>query len=267
VGYNTDKQHETLDLQWFLQQLGLTLIETKTYLCLLALGQAKASTVAAKIGVIRPTVYRSLDDLSKKGLVSKTLSTPAVYRPTDPRRVLHSLLGDASAKIERLRSIFGEVLESLYSQASFSDEPVGEFKLLPDRRKLEPALADMIGRARNCYFAVYSKWGLSRVTRDSPEYLAILTAKKRKVKVRIVAEIDDSNLKQARALRKYAEVRNSADIGFYLTLKDSDEVMIGPMLTDRDLDRSAPSVDLWTNNRTFVQGMKDLFEKIWLGSD
>jgi sugar-specific transcriptional regulator TrmB len=266
LGYNTDK-HEAFDLLLFLQQLGLTAIETKTYLCLLTLGQAKASTVAAKTGVIRPTVYRALDDLSKRGLVSKTLATPAVYRPTDPRRVLHSLLGEASARIERLRSVFGEALENLYSHASFPDEQVGEFKLLPDRRKLEPALADMIGRAQNNYSAVYSRWGMARVTRESPEYLAIAAAKKRNVEIRIVAEIDNSNIKQARALRRYVEIRNSVDIGFYLTLMDSDEVMIGPMLTDRDLTRATPSVDLWTNNKTFVQAMRDLFEKIWLGSD
>ena len=267
MGYNNDKSRETFDVELFLQQLGLTAIETKTYLCLLSLGQAKASTVAEKIGVIRPTVYRSLDDLSKRGLVSKTLAVPAVYRPTDPRRVLHSLLSDASAKIESLRSVFGEALENLYSHASFPDEAVGEFKLLPDRRKLEPALADMIGRARSNYSAVYSKWGIARVTRESPEYQAMAAAKKRNVKIRIVAEIDNSNLKQARALRKYVEIRNSVDIGFYLTLMDGDEVMIGPMLTDRDLGRATSSVDLWTNNKTFVQAMRDLFEKIWLGSD
>lgn len=262
----SSSQNKSFDTLSFLEQFGLTSIQARTYLSLFSHGQAKASVLAESMGVIRPTVYRVLSELSKKGLVTKSLTTPAVYSAKDPKNALRALLSDASTKIEQLSSMLGEALYTLYSNAPSASEPVGGFNLLPDRRKLEPSLAEMIGRARSSYSAVYSRWGLARVVHDSPEGRAIIEAKGRGIAVRIVTEIDASNARVARALEKHAEVRNTKDIGFYLALRDQEEVMIGPMLTDSELRRGGRNVDLWANNAAFARAMYDLFEKIWMGS-
>jgi len=249
----------------YLETLGLTRLQSRTYVSVLSLGQAKASTIARRTGIIRSEIYRTLDELTAKGLVTKLLCTPAAFRATDPKSALYTLLETESSKIEKLRGIFGEVLESLHSLAAFPEQQIGGFKLLPDRRKLDPTLANMIRNTKNCYLAVYSKWGLARVTPDSAERAAMTSAKRRGVQIRLVSEIDRSNIIQARALTKCGEVRKARGIGFYLGVMDNEEAMIGPMLTEDDAN-STQSVDIWTNNTLFVQGMRALFERIWLSS-
>ena len=261
-------QADPFDTLSFLEQFGLTRLEAMTYLSLVSQGQAKASALAESTGVIRPTIYRVLAELTEKGLVRKSLTTPAVYSANDPKNALRALLADATTKIERLSGMLGEALYTLYSNAPSAAEPVGEFKLIPDRNRLEPALAEMIERAHESYSAIYSKWGLARVTPDSPEGRAIAEAARRGVQVRIVSEIEALNSKVARSLGKRAEIRSTKDVGFYLALRDESEVMIGPMLTDGEMnhDGHGRNVDLWANNCAFARAMRDLYEKVWAGS-
>ena len=259
-------QADSFDTLSFLEQFGLTRLEARTYLSLLSQGQARASALAESTGVIRPTIYRVLDQLAEKGLVRKSLTTPAVYSASDPKNALRALLANATTKIERLSSMLGEALYTLYSNAPSAAEPAGEFKLIPDRKRLEPTLADMIERSQSTYSAIYSKWGLARVTEDSPEGRALVEAAKRGVQIRIVSEIEASNAKVARLLRTHTEIRNTKGIGFYLALRDENEVMIGPMLTDGEINHDGQNVDLWANNCAFARAMRDLYEKIWAGS-
>ncbi len=62
-----------------LQTLGLTVIETKTYLTLIEIGKSVAGTVAKRAHLHRRNVYDSLENLLQKGLVSYTISNNKKY--------------------------------------------------------------------------------------------------------------------------------------------------------------------------------------------
>ncbi len=54
-----------------LTQLGFNITQAKLYLALSKLGEADARTLSKEANVPRPEVYRTLDELQKKGLVEK----------------------------------------------------------------------------------------------------------------------------------------------------------------------------------------------------
>src|SRR3989338_1275628 len=62
-----------------LQTLGLTVIETKTYLTLLEIGKSLAGTIAERAHLHRRNVYDALEKLLQKGLVSYTISNNKKY--------------------------------------------------------------------------------------------------------------------------------------------------------------------------------------------
>lgn len=62
-----------------LQTLGLTVIETKTYLTLLEIGKSLAGAIAGRAHLHRRNVYDALEKLLQKGLVSYTISNNKKY--------------------------------------------------------------------------------------------------------------------------------------------------------------------------------------------
>lgn len=54
-----------------IQKIGFSPNQTKVYLALLTLGTATASEIATKSNLVRPSVYKTVDDLIKMGLVEE----------------------------------------------------------------------------------------------------------------------------------------------------------------------------------------------------
>lgn len=73
-----------------LKKLGFTQNEVKIYLTLLRLGKLKAGELIKEAGLQRSVVYNGLDELFKRGLVSKSVTKGvAVYASNDPEALVH----------------------------------------------------------------------------------------------------------------------------------------------------------------------------------
>jgi len=85
-----------------LQDAGLNETEAKIYLAALELGQTTVSRIARKSGIKRTTVYLSLENLMKKGLMSSVkIDGKAHYFAEDPRN-LERLMEERKQRIARL---------------------------------------------------------------------------------------------------------------------------------------------------------------------
>jgi HTH-type transcriptional regulator, sugar sensing transcriptional regulator len=93
--------------------LGLGEKEAHIYLALLHSGSLSLSDVAKKAGVRRTTVYQHIDELLRRGLVSKTIKGKRIlYTPENPNKILK--------EVEKGRQLFLESvpdLEALYENA------------------------------------------------------------------------------------------------------------------------------------------------------
>ena len=73
----------------FLQDAGLTIIESRVYLTILGLGAELAGVIARKSGIHRRSVYDAIDRLIEKGLVSYIVkNNRRCYEATNPNRLL-----------------------------------------------------------------------------------------------------------------------------------------------------------------------------------
>lgn len=92
----------TDELAYTLQQIGLTEKEAQVYLALLSLESATAYRIAEHCEVKKPTVYVTLEDLRKKGLV---LKVPHVKKSLYSARNIGEYLQEQEARLDSVRSI------------------------------------------------------------------------------------------------------------------------------------------------------------------
>jgi sugar-specific transcriptional regulator TrmB len=119
-----------------LQTLGLTIIETKTYLILLEIGKSLAGTVAERAHLHRRNVYDALERLLQKGLVSYIISNNKKYWNAIHPKKIASLVKEKESSVSLvlpdLISKFNtskskqtvEVFEGLGGMKSFFDDMV-----------------------------------------------------------------------------------------------------------------------------------------------
>ena len=118
----------------------------------------------------------------------------------------------------------------------------------------------MMGRnAEKTVTIVTTKEGLNR----KMEALAMSfeKARKRGVKIRIAAPIDSNNIKVAKDLKKYADVKNAEKIKARFVVIDSNQVMF--MLLDDEKFHPNYDTGVWINSEFFASALEQLFELAW----
>ena len=89
-----------------LQELGLSITESKVYLALLDLGSGLAGEITKKSQINRTNVYDALERLIEKGLVSYVVSANRkIFEPVNPERLKEIL----EEKEENLKKILPEL--------------------------------------------------------------------------------------------------------------------------------------------------------------
>ena len=85
--------------------------------------------------------------------------------------------------------------------------------------------------------------------------------KKRGVKIRIAAPIDESNMKVAKEFKKVAEVRDVDKLKARFVIIDSNQIMF--MLLDDEKFHPNYDVGIWINTDYFAQALEQMFELAW----
>lgn len=90
-----------------LQNLGLNEKEASIYMALVELGQASPGSIAIKSKVKRPTVYVLLDELRKKGLVSKIpYPNKQIFSAKDPEE----LVAERESKLKAVKNALPQLM-------------------------------------------------------------------------------------------------------------------------------------------------------------
>jgi sugar-specific transcriptional regulator TrmB len=246
-----------------LSEFGLTSLEARVYVMLYRLGECRAGQIAAALQLARPDVYRVLRGLSEFGLVQRVPGRPAIFAATPPRQGLKLLLARHKQKLISIERESTALVKSIESYSRLNIERSETFLLITGGANLIERSKQMIMDAKYDYAGILSKDALQRI-RDDGVASALLSAKHRKVNVRLISEIDELSLLCAKFLSRHLELRRSQDVLFGMGIVDKNEMIFGPAITQSEsTDRSAREMDLWTNNSRFIRGMYALFEKIW----
>ena len=245
----------------------LNLYEVKVWTALLSRGTSTAGELSNISDVPRSRTYDILESLEKKGFIVMKLGKPIKFIALKPEevveRVKKNLVKEAQEKTKRLETlksdeVIGE-LNSLFTQGIKFVEPTDLSGSLRGRQNLYNHLDMMIRNAESSVTIVTTREGLNRKFEALMPSLEKL--KKRGVKVRIAAPVDNNNIKVARELKKVAEVKNLEKIKARFILIDSNQIMF--MLLDDEKFHPNYDTGVWINTEFFASALEQLFDLAW----
>ena len=245
----------------------LNLYEVKVWTALLSRGTSTAGELSNISDVPRSRTYDILESLEKKGFIIMKLGKPIRFVALKPEevveRVKKNLVKEAQEKTKRLDILKSdEVLEELntiFTQGIKFIEPTDLSGSLKGRQNLYNHLDMMIRNAEKSVVIVTTREGLNRKMEALMPSLEKL--KKRGVKVKIAAPVDNNNIKVARELKKVAEVKNLEKIKARFIVIDSNQVMF--MLLDDEKFHPNYDTGVWINTEFFASALEQLFELAW----
>jgi sugar-specific transcriptional regulator TrmB len=177
-------------------------------------------------------------------------------------RVKRNLHVEAKEKSTRLETLKGEdvlqELSSLYSQGVKFVEPADLSGSLRGRNNLYNHLDMLIRDSEKTITMVTTGAGINRKMESLMPSLE--KAKKRGVKIRIVAPVTKENEKILKEMSKVAEIK-IANMKARFTVVDSEELFF--MVLDDEKVHPNYDVGIWINTPFFAQALDQLFELAW----
>ncbi len=245
----------------------LNLYEVKVWTALLSRGTSTAGELSNISDVPRSRTYDILESLEKKGFIVMKLGKPIKFIALKPEevveRVKKNLVKYAQERTKRLETLKDdEVLEELnglFTKGIRFVEPSELSGSLKGRQNLYNHLDMMIRDAEKTITIVTTAEGLNRKLEALMPILE--KSKKRGVKVRIAAPINNNNIKYARELKKVADVREMQNIRARFTIVDSNQIMF--MLLDDEKFHPNYDIGVWINTEFFAQALEQMFELAW----
>ena len=247
----------------------LNLYEVKVWTALLSRRQSTAGELSSISDVPRSRTYDILESLEKKGFIIMKLGKPIKFVALKPgeviERVKKNLVVDAREKSVRLEKLKGDdvliELNSLFTDGVKFIEPTDLSGALRGRQNLYNHLDMLVREAEESITLVTTADGLSRkleVLLGSFE-----KAKKRGVKIRVAAPITQGNMKIAKELSKFAEVRDVGSMKARFCIIDSEQILF--MLLNDETVHPNYDVGVWINTEFFAQALEQLFDLAWKG--
>jgi len=245
----------------------LNLYEVKVWAALLSRGVSTAGELSSISDVPRSRTYDILESLERKGFIVMKLGKPIKFVALKPEevveRVKKNLLRDAQDKSKRLEKLKDEdilrELGGLFSEGAKFVEPGDLSGSLRGRQNVYNHLDMLIREAEKTVTIVTTASGLNRKLENLMPSLD--KARKRGVKIRIAAPIDESNRKVAKDLARVAEVRNTAGLRARFTIIDGEQMMF--MVLDDDKVHPNYDVAVWLNTEFFAKALEQMFEVAW----
>ena len=247
----------------------LNLYEVRVWTALLSRGVSTAGELSNICDVPRSRTYDILETLEKKGFIVMKLGKPIKFVALKPEEVIErvkkNLVKDADERSKRLERLKGEEvldeLNTLFTTGVKFVEPSDLSGSLRGRQNVYNHLDMMIREAESTITIVTTASGLNR--KLDALLPSLEKAKKRGVKIRIAAKINESNRQIAKDLSKVAEVRDTGEVRARFAIIDSEQLLF--MVLDDDKVHPNYDVAVWLSTEFFAQAMEQLFEAAWKG--
>ena len=262
------------DLIKRLMFFGLSRNEAKAYLALLQLKQASAGAVAKLSNVPRQEIYRVLPHLEKLGMAEAIIGKPTKFLAISPEEALSELinyqqeiLANRISELRQAKSALENELKKLEGKSAGLTrfEPV-HYILISGQRLVNEKIQEMLQKAKNEVLWMAPKLEIRvAVIYGRDEMLRRCTG--RKVKVRIITEVDEKNVADLIKLSKFCEIRHAPNVISTITIVDDKELIIGSAVHfSESLNNEELRHKLWTNDMSHINIMRDFFEKVWSSS-
>ena len=255
----------------FLNQLrqifGLNLYEVRIWTALLSRGVSTAGELSDIGNVPRSRTYDILESLDKKSFIVMKMGKPQKFIALKPEEVVErvkknvvKIAKEKTDKLDKLQSSETlEELNSLHKTGIKYIEPADFSGALRGRHNLYNHLDLLVRNAEKSITLMTSEEGLIRKIEALKPSLE--KAKKKGVKIRIAAPITKANIKIAKEITKFAEVRHVTNPKTRFCIIDGKELLF--MIMDDKEVHPNYDVGVWINTPYFSGALENLFESTW----
>ena len=174
--------------------LDLDNLEAKIYLSLLRSGPITASALAKELDVDRARMYRTVDKLVSRNIVSTTISSPKLCIASDPQEALKLALRKKEDEVNRIKKSGEAIIEKINNEITTNQvSSVPTFRIVQGRTNIYADIAQMIENATDTVYIITTLEDVSRMYHSTiPE--KIMICEKNGGSVRLLVEMDDPKL-------------------------------------------------------------------------
>ena len=244
------------------ETLDLDELESKIYLSLLRTGPITASALAKDQNIDRARMYRTVDKLVDRNIISTTLSSPKLCIAVEPEKALKIELERKEEEIKRIRKSGEAVVEKINSEiATNQGTNIPTLRIIQGRANIYSDIAQLI---ETCTETVYIATTLEDISKMYHSLIPekIKACEKKGGKVMLLVEVDDiemiSFVKRFNATE--TRVCKLPSKGRIVVLKDKQMVMSDSSQTSSN---SETDFSLSTNAKDMINNLDNLCRLLW----
>ena len=256
-----------------LKDFGVTAKEVEIYFCLAKHGALRGGEISKRSKTHKALVYRILDSLQGKGLVTKTLEAPARFTAVNFETLIDLNIKAKREEAALLENTKKELLDYWKNNQIKSEQTLEKFTVIEGRHKIYPRISQMVRETKAQFCAVASVPSLLLAGQYGALDSAFSHPSRSKLQFRFLTELNEQNLNEIRSLLKKTPTKDfnfkgrNPDLGLSLfprmAIRDSEEILFFITPTDNKKMREEDDVCLWTNSKALIQAFKTLFEDLW----
>ncbi len=174
--------------------LDLDDLEAKVYLNLLRVGPITASALAKELDIDRARMYRTVDKLVSRNIISTTISSPKLCIATDPHDALKIALGKKEDEVNKIKKSGEAIMDKINNEITTNQtSSVPTFRIVQGRQNIYADIAQLIENTTGIIYIATTLDDVSRMYHSSiPEKITI--CEKNGGQVRLLVDIDSPKL-------------------------------------------------------------------------
>ena len=247
-----------------LLDFGFSRDEAKTYSLLLRLGPSPAGVISRRLRMNRVKVYRILKALEGKGAVGIIAGRPLKFVATPLKEMANQLIKEEKNKILGMEKGLDEImgyLEKAQEGIVSLEEP--RFRILQGRKQTYDFLFKMLERAETEICIMTTRNDLQRLSFYGVDD-KLREVESKKVTQRLLTQIDGYGLETVENYLDFAQVRHvTLPTTIRFVVVDETEVLNAFAMDDSMSMTTGDDIGLWTNAKSYVRAMKELFYSLW----
>ena len=245
--------------------LDLDELEVKIYLNLLRTGPITASALAKELDVDRARMYRTVDKLVSRNILSTTLSIPKLCIPVDPKEAVKVALRKKEDEVKKIKKTGHGIIEKITSEITITNgTTVPTFRVVQNRANIYTDIAQWIENSTGTIYIVTTLEDISKMYHSTiPE--KIKSCEKKGGAVKLLVEIDDPQLVQFVKRFNATETRvcKLPSKGRMVVQKDKQMIMSDSAAVNQLSANSELDFSLCTNSTEMIDNLNRLCELLW----
>jgi len=245
--------------------LDLEELEAKVYLNLLRMGPITASALAKELDIDRARMYRTVDKLVSRNIISTTLSSPKLCIAAEPQEALKMALRKKEDEVNKIKKEGEVIVEKINSEITTKmGTNVPTFRVVQGRGNIYADIAQLIENSSDIVYISTTLEDISRMYHSAiPEKITV--CEKKGGKVRLLVALDDPKLipfvKRFNATE--TKICKLPSKGRMVVQKDKQMIMSDSANASQMSANSESDFSLCTNSSEMVSNIHSLCSLLW----